>query len=250
MLKDIAVIGSSHASGVGSGGIDRNGIGELKSWVNFVADMVDADNVWNYSMPGKPIGMTNLDTVQFLNEYYNKYRTYDNLFCFLEYTLPQYKTWDPISMNCGNQAVPFAYYKMGKDGLNEHLTDAVKVTQMSDFVVQQKFFVRNALELANYNNTERRPVYEEVAATDLDEAYLESHIAQVKEWFQFDMLNDCPALAASIASQKYKRYYEYAGKTIKDMQDYLENRNIPYMMFWAGGQSKAFCKKNDRLHGN
>ena len=61
------------------------------------------------------------------------------------------------------------------------------------------------------------------------------------------MLNDCPALAASIASQKYKRYYEYAGKTIKDMQDYLENRNIPYMMFWAGGQSKAFCKKNDRL---
>ena len=40
MLKDIAVIGSSHASGVGSGGIDRNGIGELKSWVNFVADMV------------------------------------------------------------------------------------------------------------------------------------------------------------------------------------------------------------------
>lgn len=249
MLKDIAVIGSSHASGVGSGGVDRNGIGQLKSWVNCIADSVNAENVWNYSMPGKPVGMTNLDTVQFCNEYYKKYRSYDNLFCFLEYTLPQYKTWDPISFNTQSdiQAVPFAYYKMGKDGLNEHLTDAVKVTKMSDFVVQQKFFVRNTIELSSYNSTDRRPVYEEVAATELDETYLESHIDQVKEWFQFDMLNDDMALASVIATQKYQRYYEYAGAAIKYMQEYLEDRNIPYMMFWAGGQSKKFCKKNDRI---
>ena len=84
MLKDIFVCGSSHASGVryqpGSGIAE----GAVKSWVYRLGDIAEANNIFNVSMLAKPIGFSTADTVLFCREYWEKYRTYENLFCIIE----------------------------------------------------------------------------------------------------------------------------------------------------------------------
>lgn len=250
MLKDIFVCGSSHASGCGKGKIGDAGLpGSVKSWVYFLADIAEAKNVWNFSLPGKPVGLTNKDCISFIRQYWEKYRTYENLFVILEYTLPQYRTWDPVAMSRDDtkhiEVVPITYYKQLRN--NEHLVNPIKLSSLKDETtyVEQKFYIRNEVNLDSYSDKNHNHMYTEIQPTDLEKTFLDRHTEKVKQWFQFDII-DTETGQKRMSEEKIRKYFSYASDEIMFMKRHLEHFNIPYMMFWVGGQSEQFCVAIDR----
>lgn len=247
MFKDVFVCGSSHASGVGKGKVSSDDPG-TKSWVRFFAEKTNADNVWNISLPGKPLGLANADVIKFCREYWDRYRTYDNLIVLIEYTIPQYRTFDPVAMARDDtrsiEVIPVNYYKMLRD--NQHLVDPqLKLESKTEGrYIEQKFYQRTDMKFLDHYEDKHDSIYKEIDVSELDEVSLALHNAKVKEWFEFDTVN--PLGHRMLSDEKLKKYVKYAIDELYFAKRWLEDHNIPYMMFWVGGQSERFCTLVDR----
>ena len=247
MLNDIFVCGSSVASGYGKGKLDQQMGYNLKSWVTGLAEHTNANNVWNVSLPSKPIGLSTADAVQFVRQYWEKYRSFDNLFVIVEYTLPQYKHWDPIAVARNDakeeiEVIPITFFKMGKN--TDHLTvDDPRYRGINH--VGNKFLKRNTEEYNMLSPTSTNPLYEEISAADLDKTFVNQMHKRSKDWLKYDIL-DSETGAPQLSEKKMTTYLRYASDEIFSLRNYLESFNIPFLMFWAGGQTDTFCKKVDK----
>jgi hypothetical protein len=250
MLNDIFVCGSSVASGYGKGKVHNQMGNHLKSWVDHLAERSSASNVWNMSMPSKPIGLSTADTVEFVRQYGKKYNTYDRLFVIVEYTIPQYKNWDPVAAARRDTAeeieiIPITFFRMGKN------TDHLTTTGPQDSGIKhlgQKFLKRNSADVDLMEALDINRFYEEVKPADLDQAFVNKYREKSKNWLRYDSI-DSTTGERRLSEKKMATYLRYASDEIYSLKRFLEHYNIPYLMFWAGGQTDIFCKKVDRYFG-
>lgn len=247
MLNDIFISGSSIASGFGKGKIQIKStkFGD-KSWVHYLADNSDARNVWNFSLNAKPIGLASKDTIDFVRQYGKRYGNYDNLFAIIEYTIPQYREWDPVAMSRDDtkeqiSVTPVSYFKQRDK--NEQFVDPTHQLD-DDKLILHDFYQRNDNADMLTLDAMAPPMYSPISPEDIDQQFHDSHTAKVKEWFKYDLQLDDGTLALSEA--KMKTYLRYALDEIYFIKRFLEHHNIPYLMMWAGGQSKQFCRTCDR----
>lgn len=248
MLNDIFISGSSIASGFGKGKIEIKStrFGD-KSWVHYLAENSSARNVWNFSLSAKPIGLATKDTVDFVRQYGNKFGTYDKLFVIIEYTIPQYREWDPVAMSRNDtkeniSVTPVSYFKQLNS--NEDYIDASNMQLDDRKLILHDFYQRNTDTDMVALGDMSPPMYTPIDQNDIDQTFRDTHTAKAKEWFKYDLELDNGTLALS--EQKMKLYFKYASDEMYSLKRYLEHFNIPYLMMWAGGQSKNFCRMTDR----
>ena len=247
MLNDIFVCGSSVASGYGKGKIDGKMGNSLKSWVNFLSEYSSAKNVWNVSLPAKPIGLSTVDVVQFVRQYGERYNTYNDLFVIVEYTIPQYRHWDPVAVSRNDtkeiiEVIPTASFRMGKN--TDHLTSAGPRDNGASHV-GQKFLTRASDEYDMLSPTNACNLYEEIRPSDLDKTFVDDYTHKAKEWLKYDVI-DPETYSRQVSEKKMLTFLRYASDEVAFLQRYLTHFNIPYLMFWAGGQTPAFCRTVDR----
>jgi hypothetical protein len=232
MLNDIVVVGTSIASGVGMGRLRKPEAGAVKSWIYWLAELSNARNVWNHSLPGKPLGLVNADAVEFVKQYYEKYRTYENLFVVLEYSLPSYRHWDPVASarnDCVQMnIVPVTYFKP---------FESVEAASNSLYYhgnnqLEQQFYVRKPVDLLN-QSMHPHEIYHEVPEEEIVPDDLKRFQEQALDWYR-------------PSEENRLRYLKYAFDEIQSAQRYCENINLPYMQTWVGGVTDQYKRAVDR----
>lgn len=234
MLNDILVVGTSIASGTGKGKEPNTPDPHaVKSWVNVLAEKSYARNVWNHSLPGKPLGLVNADAVEFGKQYWDKYRSYENLFVILEYSLPSFRHWDPVASarsDCVQMnIVPITYFAP--------FTTLEEATQEKYYrgnsLLKKKFYSRETHDMLAHNpNTHH--IYEEIEEEEIKPEDLKRFEQQAVDWF-------------TPSEENKLRYLRYAFDEILATQKYCEDKNIAYMQTWVGGVTDAYKRGVDRF---
>jgi hypothetical protein len=232
MLNDILVVGTSIASGVGRGHEKQPEALTVKSWVQYLAEMTQAKNVWNHSFPGKPLGLVNADAVEFGKQYYDRYRSFEDLFVILEYSFPSYKHWDPVAAvreDCAQMnIIPVAYFKP-----MQTLEQATgEMYYRGNNFLETKFLHRRTTDLLSHNNHPHH-MYEEADQDDVLPEELQKFEHLALEWFR-------------PSEENRLRYLKYAFDEILSAQNYCEHNNIPYMQTWVGGLTDGYKRGVDR----
>lgn len=243
MLNDIFVCGSSVASGYGRGKIDRTTRAYNKSWVHYLAEISSAKTVWNSSFSSKPIGLATGEIAEFTRQYGDRYKSYKDLFVIAEYTLPQYRHWDPVATSRTDtqqeiEVIPISFFRAGEN------LDHVTSTSFRDSGLQhigKRFLVKNDVNILD----EPHQLYTTMQFSNLDPKLVNDFTHKSREWLKYDQV-DIETGERSLSEKKMASFLRYASDEITTTQNYLEHLNIPYLMFWAGGQSDNFCKKVDR----
>ena len=229
-MHDLAVIGTSIASGVGRG-IDRSVTsGAVKSWIYHLADMIGARNVWNHSLPGKSMGLVNADGAEFVRQYERKYGGTKDLFVIQEYSLPSYRHWDPVMSaraDC-KEILPVTYFSAFQT-----LKEATNPMYYygTDRFMESKFYVREVQDMIG--KVDHQETYHEVTPDYVVPEELKKFQAQALDWFK-------PTQANSL------KYLRYAYDEIMASQEFMEHRNMKYMQTWVGGVSDSYKRAVDR----
>ena len=200
-MADLYINGSSFASGWGKGYEDIKGITPLDSWTKYFQQHIQPDNTWIDAIPGKSIGMTARDTVKFCKHYKEKYGTLDTLNVVLEFTTPRYRHWDELNTVDGKTAYPVA-----------HLS-RTNIRETIHYFIRREF---NEHDLA-HNDTVVND--EEIVPEELNQWK-----KQVDAWY--------------FGKQPPGFYMNYAVEEISAAQQYLNDNNVNYVMWWCAGRSK------------
>ena len=206
---DLFVNGTSIATGIGSGGEKFKGFGDgdiTTSWVHFLANKLNCDRLWNHSFPSKPMSFTIADTMGFCEQYYERYGTYDNLFAIIEWSLPKaHGKWPPVVSNSplykDRVILPVVISEPGTPDV--YKTMYMCKPDKVDYLLPNK------------------PLYDLVHWRYIDEMSKQKHESQ--------------------RDQYYHRFYNLSKRIVEAQQEiiytkqWLKQRNIKYMMFWAFG---------------
>lgn len=233
MLKDILVVGTSIASGIGRGLEKKPEASAVKSWVHQLAEMTGARNVWNHSFPGKPLGLVNADAVEFVKQYYDRYRSLENLFIILEYSFPSYRHWDPVAnarSDCAQMnIVPMAYFKP----MQSVEQAASEIYYRGNNFLETKFLYRRTSDLLGHNNHTYH-MYTEADKNDILPEDLQKFESLALEWF-------------TPSEENRLKYLKYAYDEIMSAQNYCRHKNIAFMQTWVGGLTDGYKRGVDRF---
>lgn len=233
MFVDLLVVGTSIASGVGRGPERTPQAGAVKSWIYHLADLVGARNVWNHSLPGKPLGLVNADAVEFFKQYYEKYRNFQNLFVILEYSFPSYKVWDPVASarnDCkGLDIIPVTHFKP----FHQLSRASDTIYRHGYSCLENHFFCRKPVDLLR-DTMHPHEIYHEVDQDDIIPEDLQRFQKQAVEWFE-------------PTPENHLRYLRYAFDEILAAQLYFSDKNMPYVQSWVGGVSQDYKRGVDRF---
>lgn len=210
MLDDIYVDGTSFASGWGKGYTD---IGYVKlnpeSWIQYFSNKVNASNVWNYSLSGKPLDMQLYDIKNFCNAYYKKFKTFDKLFVIVEYSYITYKTFKPLTIQEGE-------YK----GDMAHPVTIAKPSTIANLLSDMEYIIMY-IRRSNEYFVQQDAVFSLIKPENLNQNEISLLKHSINEWYKG--VDKCII-----------KYLEYAYKHIFYIKTFLTNRNIPYIIFSAG----------------
>lgn len=200
--------GTSVASGVGTGGEKFKGFGDgnvTTSWAHFLANKLNCHQLWNHSLPSKPMSLTIADTIGFCEQYWEKYGTYKNLFAAIEWSLPQaHGKWSPV-------ASENLLYR-------DQIIQPVVISWPDAPTVYESMYVhrpKNPDYLAN------KAIYDHVHWKYVRE---ESRIAHEQQRDHYYANTYSLSLRLNEAAQE-----------IQYVKQWLQQRNIRYVMFWAFG---------------
>mgnify|MGYP005633426611 FL=1 len=224
MLNHLYINGCSHASGWGKGhefSVTKES--GMKSWVDHFAEKTSASELWNHSLIGKPIGMSTIDTYGFCEEYYQRYKTFKDLFVCVEYTLPVYKLFNPVEITTGQfkgeYVIPVSFMSgewfTNEDPNEKYITMWIRKTK--EYLAPQE------------------PEFIFVSKDNIGEQNLNAHNNNLYEWTKDKNIDIMP-------------FIEYAYTEIKNTQQYLEQRNIKYLMYWVGGTQEEFTRFVDQKY--
>lgn len=229
MINHLYINGCSHASGWGKGHeLSLTKEKGMQSWVDHFAEKSAVSELWNHSLIGKPIGMSTIDTYGFCEEYYQKYKTFKDLFICVEYTIPTYKLFEPVEITTGEfkgeYVIPVSF--MSGDGIDNFAT----ANYITMWVRKNKEYL-----------TPQEPNFMFVEKDNISEQDIKSHDINLSEWLIDRHNNIMPFLS-------------YAYSEIVKTQRYLEQRNIKYLMYWIGGTQEDFTsfvdQKFKKLYNN
>lgn len=205
---DLFVNGTSVASGVGCGHEEFRSIGDgdiTTSWPHFLANKLHCENLWNHSLPSKPMSFTIADTIGFCEQYLEKHGTYKNLFAAIEWLMPQsHGKWQPVASD-------YPLYR------NQTILPVVISWPDTPTVYETMYMCKpdKVDYLAN------KPIYDTVHWRYITHSSKTLHESQRDYYY-------------SNVYSLSRRLIE-AGEEIQYLKRWLQQRNIRYVMFWAYG---------------
>lgn len=223
MIRDLLVSGTSIASGWGEGKMQSRPDPKNYSWINYFANSTNIQNIWNHSYVSKPMQVTMEHTMLFCEQYLERYGNYDNLFVIAEFTLPQNVKWPTLKLKTGleSEIVTPVVVQYADDGLvhNADLADTYRT-----------MFIRHKKDL---NLLDSAVTFNYISHTEVDEADLTAHSIRLQQYSE----SNYSALTTRLHSARVE---------ISQFQDWLFERNIPHMFFWAAGTAPNFHKFVDK----
>ncbi len=205
---DLFVNGTSVASGVGTGGEKFKGLGDgdiTTSWAHFLANKLNCDHLWNHSLPSKPMSFTIADTMGFCEQYYEKYGTYENLFVAIEWLMPQaHGQWAPVCSDSPQYS-------------NQRILPVVISWPETPTVYETMYMCKPN----NANYLTNKSVYDLVHWKYINQASKEIHEHQRDQYYS--------------SSYSVSLRLVEAAQEILQTKQWLNHRNISYVMFWAFG---------------
>lgn len=221
MVRDLLVSGTSIASGWGHGKKTANP--NNYSWIDYFANNTNAQNVWNHSYVSKPMQTTMDHVVLFCEQYFERYGNYDNLFVIAEFLLPQNVKWPSLSLKSSieSEIVTPVVIQVSKDGiLNGDLSDRGYKTM---YIRHEK----------NLNLLDTSTPFDFISKSEISEADLTAHSMRLQHFAESGNSNVIVRL-------------QHAQAEITQFQDWLFERNIPHLMFWACGVGRPFHRLVDK----
>lgn len=206
---DLFVCGTSMASGFGAGLVAKDD--PDISWPNMLAKQVSADNLYNFSLHGRPIGSSKREIVRFVEQYKQKFGSTKKLFVIAELSFPHYCEFSPMLTHANEVVLPIVCIK------GSLFTD-------TSVVAGAKFDLRQYVKpVHDYFDGPKQMMfrYEYVPEAEIREDHLERLKAQVDEHF-------------SNRQQKQLMYLAESYGLVKEIIDYLVSNDVEYLMFWAG----------------
>ena len=150
------------------------------------------------------------DTVNFCEQYYDKYKTFESLFVIVEFAGPHYALWQNIIEERNYSVTPIVAQK----NLNEYITSFVRHSNKKNYLIEQELF--------HFVRPEQIP-----------ENLLCKHYSAVEDYHK-----NSPILFA--------KHLLKSREQITWMHDWLESRNIAYMFNWASGTKQSYMRLVDK----
>ena len=212
MIQDLYVDGTSFASGWGQG-LERNLFKTStgpKSWVDYLADLVNCNNLWNHSLVAKPLDMQFYDIQQFCKQYFNAFKTFDNLFVVVEFSFITYRSFDPVKAVEGQ-------FK------NENIYPVV-LSKASELETE-KYLIHYVRKSNDYLKPQE-PIFSKVNPEQVDVNDIIKTEQAAKQWL----------LAQRSNFSKHSSFLEhlnYAYNIISNIKKFFKDRNIPFLIYSA-----------------
>jgi hypothetical protein len=216
MLTDLYVDGCSYAFGWGKGReTDICKTPSSYSWVDEFSRLSNCSNVWNHSVIGKPSDMQVLDIQNFCNQYYKKFKTFDNLFVIAELSYITYRSIGLVKAREGvfkNQDIIPIVMANAKDVLTNE-------TGGFGYVIQ---YVRRSNDYIDIQEPLFTPVPEHHIDPD-DQKRVKEYATQ---WLLTRYTN-------------YVEHLDYMYKNLSLIRNFLIKRNIPFLIYSAAVSDNA-----------
>ena len=216
MLTDLYVDGNSYASGWGKG--HERAIYKIPSsysWVDEFANLSNCNNVWNHSLVAKPCDMQVIDIQNFCNQYYNKFKSFDNLFVIAELSYITYRSIGTVKARDGifknKDIIPVVMAK-GTDVLTNE-------TGGFGYIIQ---YVRKSNDFIDI----QEPLYTSVPEQHIDP----DDVKRVKEFATQWLLT---------RFTNYIDHIDYMYKNLSLIRKFLIKRNIPFLIYSAAVSDDA-----------
>lgn len=246
MIQDLYVDGTSYASGWGQGlerHLFKTSTGP-KSWVDYLADSVNCDNLWNHSLVAKPIDMQFYDIQQFCKQYLNAFKTFDNLFIVVEFSFITYRSFDPVKAVEGefkNENIyPVILSKASEVETGTYLIHYVRKSK--DYLKpQEPIFSKVNPEQLDINDIKKtQQAAEQWVATRYSEfvehlTYAYNVLSKIKKFLKDTNIPFVIYSAAVSDNNPQKEYIDFGLKTLSK-----DNRMVPLSQFTGQTISKKY----------
>lgn len=205
MFNDLYVNGTSVATGFGLGK-EVIGFGNAGAWPHLLAEKYSAGSLWNHSVPSKPVELSVRDQIGFCSQYLQQGNKAENLFTIIEFLLPHHPLLQPLFESDSKVIFPIIYQKD---------PSTVSINSYADKYLS--YFVETSIQ-PNYLD----PFGQVYTISDTVDTDLRiKHEDQKADYYDNQH---------SLSSRLYK-----VGESIIKLQQWLEDKNIKYLMFWACG---------------
>ena len=111
MFKDLYINGTSVATGWGQGKEQINDTTYTGAWPHQFAEKHNVGNMWNHSIPSKPVELSIRDQKGFCEQYIQQGNNVDNLFTIVEFLLPQHPLLQPVYENNEDIIFPLIFHQ-------------------------------------------------------------------------------------------------------------------------------------------
>lgn len=197
--------GTSVATGWGTGAEPISDPHTSQTWAHHLANKLNCENLWNHSLPSKPMSFTISDTLGFCEQYLQRHRNYDNLFVIIEWLMPHsHGKWTPVY----SESVSY----------RSQILLPVVVSQPETPTVYETMYVCKPKKC---DYLAGKPIYDHVSWKNISQASRDMHESQRDRYYQN---------AYSLSSRLVE-----SQKEISFVQSWMQERGIRYLMFWAFG---------------
>ena len=213
-MNDLYINGTSVASGFGLGKEVHFGKRDMSittAWPHMFANKHNVGEMWNHSLPSKPIELSIRDTKGFVEQYLASGRHATDLFCAIEFLLPYHPLFQPLIQTDSKVIFPVIYQ-------NDPL-------QTPDFTTAGTFG-------SHFVECDKHPDYltggaiYTPAGDTIDTKLITMHEHERHSWI------------AGRSASSIMRRLDYVATAIADLQVWLKNRGVNAIMFWACGGSE------------
>lgn len=221
MINDLLVSGTSIASGWGDGKMTKPDPRNY-SWINYFANSTNIQNIWNHSFVSKPMQVTMEHTMLFCEQYLERYGNYKNLFVIAEFTLPQNVKWPELHLKSSIDS------EIITPVVIQHATDGVINADVAD--TYKTMFIRHK---KNLNLLDGSTSFNRIGIDEIDDVDLTAHSLRLQRFKESSESN----LVVRLQSARTE---------IEQFQNWLFERDIPHLFFWAAGIGRTFHKMVDK----
>lgn len=222
MIRDLLVSGTSIASGWGHGKTTSEPNPNQYSWINYFANSTSTQNIWNHSYVSKPMQVTMDHVILFCEQYFERYGNYNNLFVIAEFLLPQNIKWPSLNLKSGSAS------EIVTPVVTQHADDGVINTDLASTYKTMYIRHNRNLDLLDTNTP-----FNFVGVSDVDQVDLTAHSIRLQQYTQS-------------SESKLAVRLQHAQAQIAQFQNWLFERNIPHLLFWACGIGESFHKMVDK----
>jgi|MDSZ01.2.fsa_nt_gb hypothetical protein len=203
MFKDLYINGTSVATGWGQGKEQINDTTYTGAWPHQFAEKHNVGNMWNHSIPSKPVELSIRDQKGFCEQYIQQGNNVDNLFTIVEFLLPQHPLLQPVYENDEDIIFPLIFHQ-----------DPLEI----NFNKDQEYLSYYAGTKKQPNYMSNEPIY---TMPEVDVNLRSIHEEQKIKYYTEEH---------NLSKRLYNVFVQ-----IGFLQRWLHTKGIKFLMFWACG---------------